>query len=72
MADELRSQRVELLLEVERIQQKCIGCQIHYAFNKAKDVTGLTNACKACPVGHEIAQYGDKLMQLTRKRKKAK
>ncbi|TVX85989.1 zinc-finger domain-containing protein [Paenibacillus agilis] len=65
MKAEVRRERVKLLMEIDRIQQPCDGCRTRAHFNNLKDATGLSHACKACPVGKKLSQYGNKLLKLT-------
>ncbi|EJW13929.1 zinc-finger domain-containing protein [Paenibacillus alvei] len=64
MKAEVRKERLKLLREIDRIEEACNGCRTRAHFNNLKDATGLCNACKACPVGQELSQYGNKLLNL--------
>lgn len=69
---EYRTKRISVLSKMERYRVDCKGCETHKAFNKAKDITGLTNACKQCPVGIELSKLGQQLLQLTKTKKQNK
>ncbi|MGG0794749.1 zinc-finger domain-containing protein [Brevibacillus laterosporus] len=65
-----QQERILILYEIDDLTKGCEGCKIHYEFNKTKDITGLTNACKECPLGQRIGQYGNRLLELTKKSRK--
>lgn len=69
--DTVRKERQRLLSEIDEIQKECVDCKTRYEYNKAKDSTGLKNACSACPVGQKLSRYGEKFLELTRKFRKA-
>lgn len=66
---DIRKERLRLLSEIDRIEQACTGCKIRAHYNNLKDATGLSNACKVCPVFEELSQYGEQLLGLTNPRK---
>ena len=67
---DIRKQRIALLAEVDQLQGICLSCATRKHFNDLKDATGLSHACKACPVGQEMSGYGEKLSTLLNDRKK--
>ncbi|WP_076145824.1 zinc-finger domain-containing protein [Paenibacillus odorifer] len=64
MKDEIRKERLRLLSEIDDLEENCNGCMTRKQFNNLKDATGLSHACKACPVGMKLSKYGDKLLNL--------
>ncbi|MCR8994727.1 zinc-finger domain-containing protein [Brevibacillus laterosporus] len=66
----MQQERIRLLYEIDDLTKGCEGCKIHHEFNKTKNITGLTNACKECPLGQRIGQYGNRLLELTKKSRK--
>jgi Zinc-finger len=62
--------RETILIKIDKLQHEhCDNCQTHYELNKKKDITALTKACQACPIGQQIKSYGDKLLEITRRKK---
>lgn len=72
MNKDIRQQRLTLLSEINRLVAGCDGCKTRAHFNTLGDPTGLSHACKACPLGQKISKYGEKLLAVTRPRKKIK
>lgn len=70
MKAEVRKERLRLLSEIDIVEKACEGCPTRAHFNNLKDATGLSHACKECPVFAELSQYGEKLLKLTEPRKK--
>jgi lipocalin len=69
---DVRTERLKLLAEIDKLQQGCNGCEAHYQFNRERNITALTNACKQCSLGRRISEYGEKLLDLTRKSRRKK
>lgn len=61
MNPEVKELRLKLLHEIDTLQENCKPCETRKMFDNAKDATGLSRACKQCPIGLELSKYGDKL-----------
>jgi hypothetical protein len=70
MNKDMRKKRVALLSEVDQLQSSCKGCAIRTHYHNLRDATGLSHACKVCPVGNQISEYGEKLTSLISSRKR--
>ena len=68
---EVAERRKILLAKIDKELRQCEGCETHAKLNTSKDITMLTNACKACPIGIEIACYGALLLTSSVEKRKA-
>lgn len=61
MKAEKRKERLLILSQIDRLEESCDSCEKRKEFHAKKSTVGLSEVCKACPIGQKLLQCGVRL-----------